>query len=282
MTIQWKYYNHAVIPTTAPHRPVQEQPLRDGTVWKVGGFPLLARWTSNWDCGFETNWWYCIRDGAFALELMSSSTRKRIRQAMRKNRVEHRVLSEALAEEMYAVYLEATAHYERFNQIRTRESYFQEIQSLKGSREVFLSYDMEGALTAYITCRPEEDWVEIESARFGDKARKIGSSDALYYNLLDYYLNERKLLYVSSGARTINHITETQEYKERVFGYRKAYCYLHIKYRLPLFVAIQILYPFREKLKRWDSKTAVHQLNALLNMEELVRTQPPLPAERKE
>jgi len=33
----WKYYNHAVIPTTAPHEPVNLSPITDGKIWKVGG-----------------------------------------------------------------------------------------------------------------------------------------------------------------------------------------------------------------------------------------------------
>ena len=53
----WKYYNHAAIPTTAPHEPVNMEPIKYGEIWKIKG-ALLARWTSDWDCGYETEWWY--------------------------------------------------------------------------------------------------------------------------------------------------------------------------------------------------------------------------------
>lgn len=34
---KWKYYNHAVIPTIAPHEIPDVQPIMDGSIWKSGG-----------------------------------------------------------------------------------------------------------------------------------------------------------------------------------------------------------------------------------------------------
>ena len=53
----WKYYNHALIPTTAPHENVKNL-MFDREFWENtrGGYPLFARWTSNFDCGYETSW----------------------------------------------------------------------------------------------------------------------------------------------------------------------------------------------------------------------------------
>lgn len=33
----WKYYNHAAIPTTAPHEIPDISPITDGSIWKSGG-----------------------------------------------------------------------------------------------------------------------------------------------------------------------------------------------------------------------------------------------------
>ena len=50
MDIQgWKYYNHAAIPTTPPHIEPDLTPIKDGTIWKIDGSPLLARWTTDFD-----------------------------------------------------------------------------------------------------------------------------------------------------------------------------------------------------------------------------------------
>lgn len=33
----WKYYNHAAMPTTAPHENVDLTPVVSGNIWKIGG-----------------------------------------------------------------------------------------------------------------------------------------------------------------------------------------------------------------------------------------------------
>ena len=33
----WKYYNHAMVPSTWPHELVNMQPIKDGTIWKSAG-----------------------------------------------------------------------------------------------------------------------------------------------------------------------------------------------------------------------------------------------------
>lgn len=33
----WKYYNHALIPKTAPHEMPDTSPLTNGSVWQIGG-----------------------------------------------------------------------------------------------------------------------------------------------------------------------------------------------------------------------------------------------------
>ena len=268
----WKYYNHAAIPTTAPHEPVNIKPINNGSIWQIGGgTPLLARWTTDWDCGFETNWWYCIRDGKFSLEELSPSSRKHIRQALKHNSVIRAKIEDSLYDDLYRVYSEATSHYELADNIQDKESFVSGLITREKYVDLFLAYNLENELLAYMTVRPEDGWVEIETAKFGDKALKAQSSNALYYTLLDYYLNEKKVQYVSSGSRSINHQTGTQEYKERVFGYRKAYCHLHIKYRPSVALLVKLVYPFRHVLQKHDSNTRIPQLNSVLKMEEMVR-----------
>ena len=33
----WQYYNHAAIPTTAPHEVADISPITDRSIWKIGG-----------------------------------------------------------------------------------------------------------------------------------------------------------------------------------------------------------------------------------------------------
>ena len=75
----WKYYNHAGIPSTPPHVPINLEPIEDGTFWKMrGGTIQLVRWHSDWDCGYKTNWWYCIKDTPFDISALKSKRRYEI------------------------------------------------------------------------------------------------------------------------------------------------------------------------------------------------------------
>ena len=54
----WQYYNHAAIPNSAPNEDPDITPINDNTIWQMdGGKPLLARWTTDFDCKEKTNWW---------------------------------------------------------------------------------------------------------------------------------------------------------------------------------------------------------------------------------
>lgn len=75
----WKYYNHAAVPTCAPHEQPDIKPLEKGLVWsKVQGAPLLERWTTDWDCDHETNWWYVIKDTPFDIVSLKSKRKYEI------------------------------------------------------------------------------------------------------------------------------------------------------------------------------------------------------------
>lgn len=44
----------------------------------MDGNPYFARWTDNFDCGYETEWWYCIKDEPFDISKINSKKRYEI------------------------------------------------------------------------------------------------------------------------------------------------------------------------------------------------------------
>ena len=76
--------------------------------------------------------------------------------------------------------------------------------------------------------------------------------------------------YICDGARNINHETNFQGYLEKYFGFRKAYCKLHIKYRFPFNIAVKILLPFRKIFYKNSKKRGLHNIAAVLKMEEII------------
>ena len=94
--MEWKYYNHAMIPNCAPHIEPDTEPIKSNEIWKVSkhGFPLLARWTTEFDCGEKTNWWYCIKDSAFDDSLLTSKRRYEVNNT--RNRISLKSLTPKL------------------------------------------------------------------------------------------------------------------------------------------------------------------------------------------
>ena len=77
------------------------------------------------------------------------------------------------------MYSEATSHYELADNIQDKESFISGLITREKYVDLFLAYNLENELLAYMTVRPEDGWVEIETAKFGDKALKAQSSNAL-------------------------------------------------------------------------------------------------------
>ena len=80
-------------------------------------------------------------------------------------------------------------------------------------------------------------------------------------------------LYICDGARSISHETAFQDYLEKYFEFRKAYCELNIKYNPKWKLTIKFLYFFRKIFRLLEGIGIIHQINGIMKMEEIVRGQ---------
>ena len=63
-----------------------------------------------------------------------------------------------------------------------------------------------------------------------------------------------------------------QEYLLKNFGFRKAYCKLHIQYRPLMKLAVNVLYPFRGIIKKFSKNKLIYQVWCTMRQEEIHRT----------
>lgn len=268
----WRYYNHAMVPDCSPEEIPDLKPILDGSIWKLPEKPLLARWTTDFDCGYETNWWYCVREAPYTMDNLSKSSRKHIRQALSKTDIKI-IDQKEYATEIYRVYEEAVERYRNFVDTTTPEEFIKNLNTEK-EKIYWGAFDKEsGILVAYMIIQEKNDYVNLCTAKFSTRFLRLQASTAMYHVILEYYLNERKFRYVNSGERNINHETNTQEYKIAKFGYKKAFCSLSIAYAPRIKYIIKFLYPIRSLLKLVDGINFVHKINAVLKMEEIVRSE---------
>lgn len=270
----WKYYNHAAIPTVAPHEMPDLSPVKNGSIWNIEGKkPLLIRYTTDWDCRQDTEWWYLIREAPFDINGLSSNSRKHIKEAFRKVRVE-KIDPKEYVDALYECYHQAYLKYKRADNEDPYESFKQRCEkSVLLGLEFWAGFALNSEkLVGYLMVGPHEDWVEVYTSKFHPEYLKLRVSDALYAFVLDFYLNCQHKKYVSSGTRSINHVTNTQEYKEQHFGYRKCFCRLHVQYNPRYMLFFKVLFLFRGILSVLGRRnTLIHHVSAILQMEEIAK-----------
>jgi len=125
---------------------------------------------------------------------------------------------------------------------------------------------------AFLT-REHQNYIDFCVLKTKPEYERLSVNAALVAGILDYY-NEflSNGGYICDGSRSINHETAFQDYLEKYFDFRKAYCKLHIEYNPKYKWVIKLLYPMRKILLKLDGVGIVHSLNSVLRMEEIVRS----------
>ena len=197
----------------------------------MGGVPLLARWTTDFDCGYETNWWYVIKDTPFDIVSLKAKRRYEINKG-NKNFQVRKIKSSEYPEEMFMI-----------------------------------------ATAGYACLREENGYIDFTELKVVPDMEKLSINAALVNKILNDYSDFISADgYICDGARNINHETAFQNYLEKYFGFRRAYCRLHICYNPKISLLIKILFPLRKVLYAFDKISFVHLINSVMKMEEICRS----------
>ncbi len=269
----WKYYIHAAIPDTSPNETVDIGPIESGDIWNMDGKPLLARWTTDWDCGIETNWWYVIKDSPFDISALKSKRRYEINKGNKNFEVKE-IVPDAYAEEIYEVTVAAYETYPAsYRPQINRDSFVQGIKMWQFYKTYGAFLIENGKLCGYANLLRNGEYIDFHNLKAIPEKEKFGLNAAIVNKILvdheDFLSNGG---YICDGSRSIQHETAFQDYLEKYFEFRKAYCNLNIAYKPSFKSIIDIAYHFRGILKKLDGINAVKKMNALLRMEEINRS----------
>lgn len=272
MTDGWKYYNHALIPTSEPHQECTlPKDKRTFWKWRRGDMALLARWTSDFDCGHETEWWYVIKDTPFDISSLKAKRRYEINKGRKNFRVE-RIDSVVYADQMVEVTRAAYAAWpEKYRPSVDADKFKAGLENWK-KNIVYGGFDAEsGRLCAYSYLTEYPGHLEFSVLRACPDSERKGINAAMVAAIVEDY-NDRlgKDFYINDGSRSIWHETAFQDYLEKYFEFRKAYCRLNICYRFPVGLAVKVLYPFRNKINQQSGLGSM--VAGVLKMEEVTRT----------
>lgn len=247
--------------------------IRDGSVWKVGGgTPILARWVTDFDCGYETGFYACILDEPFQPQELKAKRRYEITRG-RKN-FSWRRLGVSDLDAMYDVYVESLEGYKNHSSLISLEIFkrnWEKVLTDYGSVLLGVFERNDGLMCGFAHCIKHERYIPISTLKTRVSKEKNGVNFALVDGICEYYSEDLKNgCYLCDGYRNLVHETHFQDWLEKYFQFHKAYCVLHIKYRKPVGIGVKILYPFRGVLKKKNSGF-VKKVNTILLMEEWKR-----------
>ena len=238
----WRKYNGALIPDQPPHMLVNDSENVIAKKIKEHN-SYFARWTSNFDCHKQTDFWYVINDRHLKIEDYSKNTRSKIRRGLKNCIV--KVVSLAVMKEFgYECYKYAFENYNTHLQPKSNLEFADDLDALDRQWE-FWGVFFDGKLIGYSQNRIVKDYCDYSTIKFHPKYLKYYPSYALFFSMNAYYLNEMKLKYVNDGARSISHETNIQEFLIQKFQFRKAYCKLHLSYSYKFKMIILLLYPLK-------------------------------------
>ncbi len=267
----WRYYNHAVIPTIAPHEIVDETILYNGDIWKgwKSKHPIMVRWTTDFDCGYKTNFWYVIKDDLFDLTALKAKRRYEINKGKRYFHVK-RVEGTKYLNEIFQVRKDFFCD----NNLQPEE--YEEFLKKTAGWEKYIFYIAVSVETdevcGYARVEDCNSYFDFMNLTVKPKCERFGINAAIVAGILDdlnRYIEKGK--YLCDGSRNILHQTQFQDYLEKYFGFRKAYCRLHILYPWWAKIFISILRPFNKAIQKKCCRGIMSKIAAILAMDEMTK-----------
>ena len=267
----WKYYNKALIPNCAPHEEPDIEELKDKKIWNQNGKKaLFARWTTDWDCGYETDWWYVIKDEPFDISKLKAKRRYEINKGLKNFEIK-RIKPNEYKDELFKVEVEAYSAYpKKYRPNITYDSFTKKISNW--NKYIIFGAFQQDILCGFALLSDKNSYIYFSMLKTIPKFEKEGINAALVYSVIMNFNNElNKKRYICDGQRAVLHETQFQNYLEKYFEFKKVYCKLHIKYNSFLTsIIVKIIYPFKRIFKNIDNKV-ISNLKSVLIMEEISR-----------
>ena len=278
MNNEGAYYNHALVPTLPPHIDPDISWMKDSDRWKEyagGKMPLFARWVSDFDCSGETEWWCIIKDTPFDIMSLKSNRRSLITRGLK--RVDVKVIIPAdYAEQMSNILVKEWKYYDdSYEEGNDRQKMTDDFKKLTmknlGNAEYLGAFLKDtDTMIGYAIYNLFDDWIEYSVVKTDPEYLNTQVNAALAYFGVERYMRPG-IKYIHGGWRTMIHESNYQEYLMKNFGFRKAYCKLHIEYRPLMQIAVNVLYPLRGMIKNVKNKW-IYTVWCALQQEEIRRT----------
>ena len=190
----WRLIHRCLIPDAPLSRNIAPDEATVRSLLRRRGV-WMCRWTDRFDRAADGEGWYVVKDTADGWEALSASTRSKVRRALR-----------------------------RCSYVRTTD------EKTLVDRWTVTARDT-GKTIGFAECRLFAG-TEVFYDRFGasrDSLRGYYPLYGLIWEMNRYYLGERGMRFAFDGFRTMRERSGIQEFLIRKFGFRRAYCEVHLR-----------------------------------------------------
>lgn len=271
MRTKWISYNNTLVPNCYPHEEPDTSELKINLKKTKGA--LFARYTTDFDCNYETPFWAVIKDTPFDINSLKAKRRYEINRGNKSFYT--KPLSRKNLGDMYDVYVESMKGYD--NPVIVAEDVFlrnwDNVFTVKETLMLGVFECSTDFLCGWAHIIDHGRYIPISTFDTRVSYEKNGVNFALAFGICEYYKSrlESGSVYLCDGYRNIIHQTKFQDFLIKYFGFRKAYCNLHMVYRSSVLIAVKLFYPFRKGIKAFLPKSLRVKVCAVLNMEEWSR-----------
>jgi hypothetical protein len=230
----------------------------------------MARYTTNFDCGFETPWYYVICDAPIDLKKLNSANRYNINHGLRHFYVQKIRKNLENVRELYRIYKKSSERYTNFTPVSESDFIEAAINSFESNVYYGAYYKNNNLLCGYTSVKEQANVASFNTMKLDQAYFKFGLTYVLVFWVTDIYLKQKKFKYIHNGERSVRHDTEMQDFLIKRLSFRKAYTNLHMEYKFFLGLLIRICYPFRKLFNKLHG-ILFHNVSALLLQEQIAQ-----------
>lgn len=264
----WRKHHGTIIPLSMPHIDPEITNQQAKKLLKKYNASLI-RWDTNFDSETKSEWWHIIKTGNANISDFKSKIRNMVKRGNKRFMVKL-CTKKYIKENAYQVYKESYERYNTFEGLYKENKFRKSISELPNETEFWGVFNREdNSLVGFSENLVCDDACFYVTMWLKPESMKHFSSYALIYEMNKYYLNEKKLRYVSDGARGISHQTGIHDFLISKFGFRKAYGKLHVVYKPWLAFIIIGLFPIQKLIKK--IKIPIFQKISILLEQERIR-----------
>ena len=241
----WKYENLGLVSDCPPHITPNIDFLCDGwplvDVGKAKKKPLYIKWTDQFDCGHETEWWYLVKDDEFDISKLKSKRRYEINKGNKYfdvKQIDPKIFLNDINRIRVALFSQYPEEYRKENNEEKTNNMYRVVQNNDKWITVGAFSRESGQLCGYADINILEGYIDFVRMCVDPSFERDGINFALVNGVLE---SAKPLInkgyYICDGQRSIRHKTEFQNWLVKYFDFRFAYCRLNIRYsKLGLFV----------------------------------------------